>query len=82
MGSLVVGLRRQADLAESGPSAAVSEDDVRITESFSEVVPHAMAELPEDWDLLFLGCFTCSKTTFGDWLMTCGGSRHGGSPST
>ena len=59
-------------VVENGlPSAAVFEDDVRITESFSEVVPHAMAELPEDWDLLFLGCFTCSKTTFGDWLMTC-----------
>lgn len=53
------------------PSAAVFEDDVRITESFSEVVPRAMAELPEDWDLLFLGCFTCSKATFADWLVTC-----------
>ena len=37
MGSLVVGLRRQADLAESGPSAAVFEDDVRITELFSDL---------------------------------------------
>lgn len=40
--------------------AVIFEDDVTFTDDISSVLPKAMQELPLDWELLYLGCITCS----------------------
>ena len=39
----------------------ILEDDARLTSSASQLIWSAIQSLPEDWDLLYLGCFTCDS---------------------
>lgn len=59
-------------LQKGMPAMAVFEDDVRFTKDFAEVFPKAFAELPADWDLLYLGCQTCAETTWMDAIYGAG----------
>lgn len=43
-------------------SAVIFEDDVTFTQNIATVLPKAIQELPEDWDLLHLGCLSCSSS--------------------
>lgn len=54
------------------PCIAVFEDDVRFAENFADVFPKAFAELPVEWDLLYLGCQTCADTTWMDGIICAG----------
>lgn len=55
------------------PSAIIFEDDVVFTNNIATQVPLAIKELPEDWDLLHLGCLSCQESSlafvhlFTDW---------------
>jgi glycosyl transferase family 25 len=40
-------------------NALIFEDDVKLTDNVSVILPQAINELPPDWDILFLGCLTC-----------------------
>lgn len=40
--------------------AVIFEDDVTFTHDISTVLPKAIQEVPLDWELLYLGCITCS----------------------
>lgn len=53
---------------ESLPSVLVLEDDVLFTEQAAEGARVGMGELPLEWDMYLLGCFTCdaSETTLED----------------
>jgi GR25 family glycosyltransferase involved in LPS biosynthesis len=35
------------------------EDDINFVDNISDIIPKAMKELPDDWDILYLGCITC-----------------------
>jgi GR25 family glycosyltransferase involved in LPS biosynthesis len=59
-------------LQKGMPSIAVFEDDVRFTDTFPDVFPKAFAELPDDWDLLYMGCQTCHKHTWLDTVYNVG----------
>lgn len=49
---------------ESVSSALILEDDVEFVENVTERVAEAVRQLPEDWDLLYLGCITaCSASS-------------------
>jgi len=47
--------------------AVIFEDDVTFTENVSSVFPKAFQELPLNWDMLYLGCITCSDTV-SPWI--------------
>lgn len=50
-------------VAKELPSAVIFEDDVVFTEDIAKRFPQAMKELPEDWDLLHLGCLSCHESS-------------------
>ena len=39
----------------------ILEDDARLTSVASQLIWSAMQSLPDDWDILYLGCFTCDS---------------------
>lgn len=47
----------QHDLA----NALILEDDARLTDDAMQLLPLALADLPDDWDVVFLGCFACDN---------------------
>jgi len=49
------------------PRAIIFEDDVSFTEDISSVFPKAFQELPPHWELLYVGCITCSDTV-SPWI--------------
>ena len=49
-------------------SVAIFEDDVRFTDQFANVLPRAWQQLPDAWDILFLGCINCSQMTLVEKL--------------
>ena len=40
----------------------IFEDDVRLTDDHQGVLTAALKSLPDDYDIMFLGCFTCNVT--------------------
>ena len=40
-------------------SALCFEDDIKLIDNISDIIPKAMKELPDDWDMVYLGCITC-----------------------
>lgn len=50
------------------PIALVTEDDVVVCEGFMERLASVMLELPEDWDLLYLGGFSYDSIPFSKSL--------------
>ena len=47
-------------VVEKDYSAALCfEDDIKLITNISDIFPKAIEELPEDWDMLYLGCITC-----------------------
>ena len=40
----------------------IFEDDVRLTDNYEGILGEALATLPEDYHLMFLGCFTCNTS--------------------
>lgn len=50
-------------VANETPSAVIFEDDVVFTDNIQTILPNAIKELPEQWDLLHLGCLSCHEST-------------------
>jgi len=45
------------------PSVVIFEDDVVFTDTIANQLPLAIKELPEEWDLLHLGCLSCQESS-------------------
>lgn len=44
-------------------SVLIFEDDVKFINNYHEIVPKALAQLPKDWDMLYLGGNICNTIT-------------------
>ncbi len=57
-------------------SALILEDDTRINQNAHLIIEQAQSNLPENWDILFIGCFTCEQTSFWDDLINWSGRSY------
>jgi GR25 family glycosyltransferase involved in LPS biosynthesis len=44
-------------------SVLIFEDDAKFINDYNKIVPSALAQLPEDWDMLYLGGNICNTIT-------------------
>ena len=40
-------------------NALIFEDDVKFVDNIASILPKAIKELPDDWDIVYLGCLSC-----------------------
>lgn len=55
-------------LDSSAPYAVILEEDAVLTEDFAPSLKKAITEVPDDYDILYLGCYGCTSSC-NQWTM-------------